>query len=268
MRLITLILATSLLAAPALATHWDEFSATADCECWSMTGLITVGSLGLDGQMEWTVTLTQEAATVEEFSGVIPFDATGPLNISLGDCWSGELCGDYTASGVFTITGVDNVTGDPVQSFEVMFTCECDEPEVCNYTPGYWKTHPEDWAQSAFTVGCVDYTHEQLMGILWEPVRGDATIILAHHLISAMLNVMGGSDDYIQGAIDDGNQFLCDHGYGSRPSGADKAEALAIKNELAGYNELGCEDEEPMDPYKALPVDEQIDWGSVKTLYR
>jgi len=266
-----ILMAVTVFAAPALATHWDNFDATADCECWSMTGMITVGSLGLDGQMEYTVTLTQDAMTVEEFSGAIPFDATGSLDISLGDCWAGELCGDYTASGVFTITGVDNVTGDAEQSFEVMFNCECDPPnEVCNFTPGYWKNHPEDWPTMDFAVGGVDYVQSELIAIIERPVRGDATVIMAHHLIAAMLNVMNESDDYIQGAIDDGNQFLVDHdGLGSRPSGDLKIEAIGIKNALSGYNELGCgEEEEEEDMGKSLPVDEMSDWGSIKTIYR
>ncbi len=263
--LLLTILAATLLAAPALATHWEDFSGMADCEGWSMTGVIVVGNLGISGHIDYTVTLSQGGMTVEEHNGSVPFDQTGPSNVDAMGSWSGELCGDFTAIGVFTIVA-DDIGGDPMRAFEVMFTCECDEPgEACNFTPGYWKNHPEDWPMADFAVGGEDYVQSELIEILQRPVRGDATVILAHHLIAAMLNVMGGSDDYIQGAIDDGNQFLDDHGLGSRPSGALKGEAIGIKNELAGYNELGCEEEEAG---KSLPHDDSMDWGTLKTIYR
>ncbi|MBU0741463.1 hypothetical protein KKG45_07950 [bacterium] len=262
------ILVATLLAAPALATHWEDFNATADCGGWGMTGMIVVGTYGIDSLVEYTVTLSRGGMTVQEHSGAIAFVHTGPSTVEALGLWDGELCGDYSAVGVFTIVGAGDLSGDPMRSFEVMFTCECDEPDACTYTPGFWKNHASAWPILDFAVGGVDYVQSELIGIVQRPVRGDATVILAHHLIAAMLNVWNGADDGIQGAIDAGNQFLADHGLGSRPSGDLKQVALAIKNELAAYNELECDDDDSADTMKNLPDDEPANWGTVKSIYR
>ncbi len=168
------MLAAVAFAAPALATHWEDLTGTADCEGWNMTGMIIVGS----------------------------------------------------------------------QGFEVSFTCICDGDDECTYTPGYWKNHLDAWPVFDFAVGGVDYTQAELDEILGRPVRGDATIILAHH------------------------------GLGSRPHGALKNEALAIKDELADFNELECEEDDSGEPdsmmmMKSAPVvQEAANWGTIKSTYR
>ena len=56
-------------------------------------------------------------------------------------------------------------------------------------------------ADDGFAIGGVHYTNAELIHIMQTPVGGDATIILAYHLIAAKLNVLNGSDDSINGAI-------------------------------------------------------------------
>lgn len=74
----------------------------------------------------------------------------------------------------------------------------CKEP----LTQGYWKNHPEAWINDPATsinpfklkIGSKTYNGtEELIGVLDQPVKGDARIILAHQLIAARLNVENGA---------------------------------------------------------------------------
>ncbi|MBK7701944.1 MAG: hypothetical protein IPI34_03140 [bacterium] len=98
---------------------------------------------------------------------------------------------------------------------------------------------------TSFGLGGVAYDQAQLIAIIRRPVRGDATVILAHHLIAAMLNVANGASDDIQDAIDDGNAFLAMYPLGSDPTDPARGQGLAIKDLLAAYNEMGCPDGPP-----------------------
>jgi len=68
-------------------------------------------------------------------------------------------------------------------------------PGGCSYTQGFWKTHPEAWPVDQLTLGNVVYTKAQLLDIFNASPKGDKTLILAHQLIAAKLNVANGADD-------------------------------------------------------------------------
>lgn len=83
-------------------------------------------------------------------------------------------------------------------------------------TPGYWKNHPDAWPVQELEVGGVTLTQAEAIAILDNPAKGDATNILARHLVAALLNVAAGSDpscvvDEIAAAQD----FLVAHPVGS-----------------------------------------------------
>jgi hypothetical protein len=59
---------------------------------------------------------------------------------------------------------------------------------------GYWKNHPEASPVPELQLGNVTYTQEQLLSIMHQPVRGNGLVSLAHHLITAKLNVANGAD--------------------------------------------------------------------------
>jgi hypothetical protein len=62
-------------------------------------------------------------------------------------------------------------------------------------TQGFWKNHQSAWKDgSGMTLGSNFYTNAQLLTILQTPVRGDASVALAHQLIAANLNVDAGTD--------------------------------------------------------------------------
>src|SRR6476620_453647 len=65
---------------------------------------------------------------------------------------------------------------------------------VCPLGQGYWKNHPNAWPVNTVMLGNQTYTKAELLNILNNPGRGDASMILAVQLIAAKLNIANGSD--------------------------------------------------------------------------
>lgn len=75
----------------------------------------------------------------------------------------------------------------------VEYTLQCFQEEGgCTLTQGYWKNHEEDWSEVDVTLGSVTYSPAQALALFQTPVSGDASLILAHQLIAARLNVQVG----------------------------------------------------------------------------
>jgi hypothetical protein len=112
-------------------------------------------------------------------------------------------------------------------------------PGGCVFGFGYWKNHPQAWPVTELQLGNVTYTQEQLLDIMHEPVRGNGLISLAHHLITAKLNVANGSDpSCIQQTIADADALIGDLvvppvGDGYLPP----RDVNALKDILEEYNE-------------------------------
>lgn len=86
-------------------------------------------------------------------------------------------------------------------------------------TQGYWKNHLSVWNDgSRMTLGTTFYTNAQLETILQTPIRGDASVALAHQLIAANLNILtiGTDSNPIQNTLSDANNLL---GSGTVPEG-------------------------------------------------
>lgn len=84
-------------------------------------------------------------------------------------------------------------------------------------TIGYWKNHPDEWPLTEMLLGAVLFDADEAMDVLWQPPRGDKTIILAKQLIAAKLNVAQGSiSTCIVDTIDLADQFLTVHPVGSK----------------------------------------------------
>ena len=257
------------LAAPAMATYWGTFTGSADCSGYSFTGTFITTRTSFD--VDYSVSLLEGSTVLATVAGVQTVSIPG-LTFTLAGPWGLTLCGDYTVSGSYHIRTPDNDT----RTFAAAFTCTCPTDDACHFTPGFWKNHPEVWPLTSVTLGGVTYSKAQAIVILQKPVRGDATIILAHHLIAAILNVANGASHSINGAIADANAFLAAHPLYSAPSGDAKTEGENIKNELAGYNEIGCPPGVPIT--KALSSStsggakatgtQTSTWGALKGSYR
>ena len=107
----------------------------------------------------------------------------------------------------------------------------------CTYTIGYWKTHPDAWPVDEITIGGRLYTKQEALRILWQPVRGDASIILAQQFIAASLNVVAGaSSDAVALELAAAEALLTAYPPGSRPVGPPRHEAISLAELLDAYN--------------------------------
>jgi hypothetical protein len=254
------------LAAPAMATYWGTFTGSADCDGYSFTGTFLTTRTSFD--VDYSVSLMEGSTVLATVSGVQTVTIPG-LTFTLAGPWGLTLCGDYTVTGTYHIQTPDNDT----RTFNAAFTCTC-PTDACHFTPGYWKNHPDAWPVSSVTLGGVTYSEAQALVILSKPVRGDITIILAHHLIAAILNVANGASNSINGTIADANAFLVAHPLYSKPGDPARTDGDNIHKLLAAYNEIGCPDGVAIT--KALSSStgakaagtESSTWGAVKGSYR
>ena len=260
----------AVLAGGAWANDFGDYTAAADCEGWTASGNLL---LATDIDLNYEIRLMQGGVIVATFTGMEPIYTSDPT-FALGDGWGMELCGDYSVFGLLYFYS-EGGRYDELR-FGAEFTCECDTIEYCNYTPGFWKNHPDAWPVDNLDVGCRNYVRGELIAILEMPIKHDKLLIMTHHLIAAKLNVLNGSDASIQGAIDDGDALLC--GLGrilGRVDKAVKSELVDIKDYLADYNELGCPGDE-IDEFGILgsrvlgfgagAAEEQTSWGALKKL--
>ncbi len=261
-----------LLAGSAWACQILTFTGNADCSGWMASGTNSV--CGTRDTLAYVVTLNQGGSVVATFSGVFVVWATDPT-FSFNVPWGMELCGDYVANGHFYYVNENNGYG--FKDFEVAFTCECGTGE-CHYTPGYWRNHPEAWPVMTLTLGAISYNQAQLLAILSLPVVGDPTVILAHHLIAAKLNVANGADDSINDEIAVADNLLSMYPVGSYPPKSAKSSIIAAKDALCAYNETilpGCDGYIAPIFNAVAPASSQAPtnredstWGAIKSLYR
>ena len=76
----------------------------------------------------------------------------------------------------------------------------------------FWKNHPSAWPVATLTLGSQTYTQSELLTLLRLPTAqkgANASLILAHHLIAAKLNIANGSDPTPIGtAVADADRLL------------------------------------------------------------
>ena len=266
-------LLVAVLAVPGLAsaTILGTVEGSADCDGFAAVGQILWGSSPTT-DLTWTAVLSNDGgAEVASVGGsAVLTRHTNPYTIS--GSWGMELCGTYTAvvtAHMHAVSADGLRISDSDASFTATFVCDCPDAHVCNYTPGYWKNHPENWPVMELALGGVNYSQAQLLAIMGTPVRGDATIILAYHLIAAKLNVLGGSDPGIGDAISDADNLLMSYPLGSKPGDPGRSMILDVKDLLADYNELECPDGPTSDSGKSFIDDETPStWGQLKASYR
>jgi hypothetical protein len=115
---------------------------------------------------------------------------------------------------------------------------------ACPHGLGFWKNNESSWPVSSLTIGCQTYTQEELLALLRAPVRGDASVILAHQLIPAILNVFNGSNPVpVTDALSDADTLLCTFTgrlpYGVRPSTDDGHQMTTLAGRLGSFNDGG-----------------------------
>lgn len=125
-------------------------------------------------------------------------------------------------------------------------------PGVCPLTQGFWKNHSELWPVTSLTLGGRTYTQAQLLEILRTSTVGDASIILAHQLIAAKLNVAAGASTSISTTIADADALLASVKAlpaNVPPSGSKGQQMVALAITLDDYNN-NCQRDGDGDGYR------------------
>lgn len=116
----------------------------------------------------------------------------------------------------------------------------------CTLTQGYWKNHEEAWPVASLTLGAVSYTAAQLDALLGTPTTGDASLILVHQMIAALLNVANGADVPldVDAALASAQQWMQSRAdsdgrlpYGTQSGSESHTQATSIAGTLADFNE-------------------------------
>jgi len=66
-------------------------------------------------------------------------------------------------------------------------------PLVCPLTQGFWKNHTSAWKLTSLLLGTTTYAATEAETLLGTSPHGDASLILAHQLIAALLNIANGA---------------------------------------------------------------------------
>ena len=151
--------------------------------------------------------------------------------------WPTVLCGTYTTEAQLTLISYYNgelYSELPYSAEGPLVDCPCDD-QWCPRTPGYWKNHPESWPVLELQIGDTIYSQDELLVMLWVPVRGNVSVILIKHLIAAKLNLLAGADGAsVANVIIQADMLLAD-GDGSRPTLRD------LKDQLDAFNNGACD---------------------------
>jgi len=153
---------------------------------------------------------------------------------------------DYFGASVALEVGtlVVGAPGDDegVGSAHVFEPCSSPSPpSPCPWSQGYWKNHRADWPVASLTLGSETYDQMELLTLLRTPPRGDATLIMAHQLIAAKLNVANGAGvESIAGALTDADRMLSAFGgklpYSVHTSSSNGQAMTATAEMLDRYN--------------------------------
>jgi protocatechuate 3,4-dioxygenase beta subunit len=105
----------------------------------------------------------------------------------------------------------------------------------CPRTIGYWKNHTSQWPARNLQLGSVTYNMTQLLAFL-NYSGSDASNLLAKQLVATKLNLLMGSNNWINSIVKDADDFLEDYPPGSNPQGSKRDWALKLKDDLDKYN--------------------------------
>ncbi len=260
---------------PTWATHFQEVTAYADCEGWSIEGGILFGALSTYVDINYNVQLLQEGSVIEEYSetGLKVYDYAPTF--MYGSAWTSELCGEYTVNATIEMNAESGHYD--IATYSTTFVCDCPPPpDVCTGTPGYWMNHPGAWPVDELEIGGTTYTKEYLLEVFhWAPKGGNLIIKLAHHLIAAKLNVLRGATYMgIDNAIDAADEFLYYNPLGSRVPRSENDFIGELKDPLVEFNEsMPCGEmgeEEKSIMLGGAPTEniEEKSWGAIKKIYK
>jgi hypothetical protein len=193
-----------------------------------------------------TATLTNTATVTPTETVTATLTPTATLTATATVTGTATVEPTETVTGTATVEPTETVepTGTPIPSETPATTPSPTSTPIgtpgtatCTYTQGYWKNHPEAWPVSTLTLGNESYSQEELLEILNTAPRGDATIILAHQLIAAKLNLASGvSDEGLGATITYADLWLTEHPVGSNPRWSERVVGILLADTLDEYN--------------------------------
>jgi len=161
---------------------------------------------------------------------------TGSPAIDQGKNFSGSTTdqrGFFRTFDNFSIPNAPGGDGTDIGAFEVQAT-------VCPQGQGFWKNHPNAWPVSSLMLGSQTYTKTELLAILQTPIKGDASLILAHQLIAAKLNIANANGTPVASTTADADSLLSGFNgklpYHVKPSTSTGQAMVNDANVLDSYN--------------------------------
>jgi hypothetical protein len=106
-------------------------------------------------------------------------------------------------------------------------------------TPGYWKNHPDAWPVQSIVIGGISYSKAAAIKWISTAEKGDKTLTVFRHLVSAKLNVLiGNASACIDADIAAADAWMALHPVGSKVSGSSAAwtEISGVAGRLDDYN--------------------------------
>jgi hypothetical protein len=117
--------------------------------------------------------------------------------------------------------------------------CLIRNDDFCPRGAKYWLADPLSWPTDWLTIGGVEYDQAGLLGLL-QYQGSDESHHLAKELVATKLNLLQGSEPFIQPTVDEADAFLVRFPPGSRPNGKNKRVASRLTDSLADYNHMTC----------------------------
>ncbi len=221
---------------------------------WATSEPVVEGDIGDTAELLFTVQLScaltepvvlaYETVDITATAGEDYLAATGSLVLEPGTTSTQvpvSVLGDDLDEGRETLQlGMQLVEPDLVLLLQLVIEGQILDDDACTRSPGYWKTHREDWPVDRLTLGGVEYGDVELMGFL-QYGGPDAASKLAHHLVATKLNLANGTDPFILPIVEAADAFLQDFPPGSNPKGADRKRGNELKDQLDAYNNLHCD---------------------------
>ena len=165
----------------------------------------------------------------------------GPGNVLVTNESNGGTSLLTFSGGTYSVSQFSNEV-IPHEGADILNCAAPPPPSFCPLTQGYWKNHASAWPVSSLTLGSQTYTKAELLAILNTPVKGDASIDLAHQLIAAKLNIAAGADSTpIAATITDADALLGGFAgklpYNVKPSSAIGQKMVADASKLDQFNQ-------------------------------
>ncbi len=253
------------LAGSAMANRIDSFSASADCDGWSVEGTAKIGQADRPGvYLDYTVEMSQNGVVLQEQTGQLYVRALMDADpFSIAGSFEDMPAGSVVISGTFVLPVYD--TGEVSETFSIEMSCGA---EAVAKRPNFWRRNPNAWPVQNIEIGGVLYTKEQARDMMRGCFNHRVVKRLFRHTLAAKLNAANGVSGEPTQLIIDAEAYLASHNFHNRLPRSERREARLLKNQLREYNrgdsnKALSDDESDFNDY-----DEEMTLNDMKAMYR